>query len=564
MTNLLNGAHVANKLFSTIARLRLLLVMFLTLTINAATAWAETKTEGFEQATTSTNYQGTVTVNTEQSDCGIGWTIYYGCVSTSSKISGNNSAALRLYTSNNYGYLKTTTPIDGLSNVTFKAKAATSNSAKIKVNISYSKDGSTWTNIKSDETYSTTSQSKSYDIPSGGKYFQIAISSNSTKPSKSNAQLTIDDIVFTYTSSATPDPVDPTATFSNGSYTVGGSALDLSTLWTSNSDGAVTYSIVEIGTTGASINGKSFTATAAGTCTVKASQAATSAYNAIDKTATITVSAPTPANPYTVTWDVNGDKSVTTQVTEGSKPTFPDTPENCDATSNTFYGWATDPWDGKINDVSAKTIYTSANAMPEVDGNVTYYAVFAKKGTSGSGTAGWSTVTSTNDLEAGATYAISSAATKGNYLSTYTGGNNFPYSTTTICKLVLEGSEGAWTFKINDASNYNNYYLTATSTTDKNYLKAVSAVDSYCKFTISFNSGKAIITCTGKNSRNVLQYNSSNNPPIFACYSSGQSAVYLQKYSTGSTTTYSDYITTCTTQTSRYLTPKHRGDSGGT
>lgn len=38
MTNLLNGAHVANKLFSTIARLRLLLVMFLTLTVSA-NAW---------------------------------------------------------------------------------------------------------------------------------------------------------------------------------------------------------------------------------------------------------------------------------------------------------------------------------------------------------------------------------------------------------------------------------------------------------------------------------------------------------------------------------------------
>ena len=35
MTNLLNGAHVANKLFSTIARLRLLLVMFLTLSVSA-------------------------------------------------------------------------------------------------------------------------------------------------------------------------------------------------------------------------------------------------------------------------------------------------------------------------------------------------------------------------------------------------------------------------------------------------------------------------------------------------------------------------------------------------
>lgn len=34
MTNLLNGAHVANKLFSTIARLRLLLVMFVALTVS--------------------------------------------------------------------------------------------------------------------------------------------------------------------------------------------------------------------------------------------------------------------------------------------------------------------------------------------------------------------------------------------------------------------------------------------------------------------------------------------------------------------------------------------------
>ena len=41
MTNLLNGAHVANKLFSTIARLRLLLVMFLTLTVSAE-VWGDT------------------------------------------------------------------------------------------------------------------------------------------------------------------------------------------------------------------------------------------------------------------------------------------------------------------------------------------------------------------------------------------------------------------------------------------------------------------------------------------------------------------------------------------
>ena len=41
MTNLLHGAHVANKLFSTIARLRLLLVMFLTLTVSAEVLGAD-------------------------------------------------------------------------------------------------------------------------------------------------------------------------------------------------------------------------------------------------------------------------------------------------------------------------------------------------------------------------------------------------------------------------------------------------------------------------------------------------------------------------------------------
>ena len=81
---------------------------------------------------------------------------------------------------------------------------------------------------------------------------------------------------------------------------------------------------------------------------------------------------------YDVTWNVNGEVYETTQVTEGSKPTFPATPSSCDATSNTFYGWATATWDGKINDVSAKTIYTSANNMPAEA--ATYYAVFCEGG----------------------------------------------------------------------------------------------------------------------------------------------------------------------------------------
>ena len=89
----------------------------------------------------------------------------------------------------------------------------------------------------------------------------------------------------------------------------------------------------------------------------------------------------TPNVFYTVTWMNNGVEYTTTQVTGGSKPTFPDTPESCDAISTNFYGWATSPWSGKINDLSDKTIYTSAGNMPDINANGTiFYAVFCEGG----------------------------------------------------------------------------------------------------------------------------------------------------------------------------------------
>ena len=87
-------------------------------------------------------------------------------------------------------------------------------------------------------------------------------------------------------------PVDPTITFNNGAYTVGDEVLDLSSLFTSNSAGAVTYSVKTDGGTSASISGTSFSASAAGTAVVTASQAAeTGKYNAKAVDANIVVSA---------------------------------------------------------------------------------------------------------------------------------------------------------------------------------------------------------------------------------------------------------------------------------
>ncbi len=90
---------------------------------------------------------------------------------------------------------------------------------------------------------------------------------------------------------ATPLP-EPTITFNNGAYTIGGAALDLSTLFASNSDGAVTYSVKTAGETGAAIDGTNFSATAAGSAVVTATQAATASYKTKSVDATITISAP--------------------------------------------------------------------------------------------------------------------------------------------------------------------------------------------------------------------------------------------------------------------------------
>lgn len=140
-------------------------------------------------------------------------------------------------------------------------------------------------------------------------------------------------------SAGSVDPVDPTITFNNGAYTIGGSALNLSTLFTSNSSGAVTYSVTDANGTGAAVDGTSFTATAAGTATVQASQAAATGYNAKAVTATITVSAPVAT--HTVTAASNNESwgtaaAADSPIAEGATTTITATPES----GYRFVSWA--------------------------------------------------------------------------------------------------------------------------------------------------------------------------------------------------------------------------------
>lgn len=82
--------------------------------------------------------------------------------------------------------------------------------------------------------------------------------------------------------------ITTTLTATDGSVKVG-ETLNVSTLFASDSDGAITYSLVG-NPSGATINGTTFSASAADTYMVKASQAETDKYSAAEATATITVS----------------------------------------------------------------------------------------------------------------------------------------------------------------------------------------------------------------------------------------------------------------------------------
>ena len=174
-----------------------------TITVKKASTANVLYSTGFESGegfTAGTNYQATVT----QGPDGKKWETYYGTVSTSSKITGDNSLAMRLYPSENYAYSKMLFDVEGpISLVSFKAKAGTSGGAVIKLKIEYSTDsGTTWSAVDGFTAEKLTSQAKEYSFAVTGnptKYrLRFSIDPTSTRPeSNKNAQLTIDDIKFT-------------------------------------------------------------------------------------------------------------------------------------------------------------------------------------------------------------------------------------------------------------------------------------------------------------------------------------------------------------------------------
>lgn len=114
-----------------------------------------------------------------------------------------------------------------------------------------------------------------YTAPSGG-IVEVEFMGTHTSGQKNIKSVTV-----------TLEAIAPTITFSDGNVNVGQN-LDLTSLFSSNSAGDVTYSIIS-GDSYANLAGATLTGIAPGSVTIQASQAASPGYNAGSATATITV-----------------------------------------------------------------------------------------------------------------------------------------------------------------------------------------------------------------------------------------------------------------------------------
>ena len=265
----------------------------------------------------------------------------------------------------------------------------------------------------------------------------------------------------------------------------------------------------------------------------------------------IELTATTKAEQVTITWDNNGT-STTTQVDKGSKPTPPSDFTACDSESTTLYGWATAAWDGKatdLNDTKLTGIYIyTATTLPEAKAKATYYAVWAKTESAGSGD--YELVSSAPDDWSGTYLIVSGTSCFNGSLTTLDAAGNYQSVTISSNKIASSSTTDTYSVVISKSAIDGKYYIktssgyyigsTAASGADNELLSnATTTYDN--SISISSNS----VTITGTD-HTLKYYAQSGQTPRFRYYKSTSTNVTLPYlYKKTSTTTYSNYLTTC-------------------
>ena len=136
----------------------------ISLSVFSLTSLYSTGFESSEGFTATTTYNNNAEVF--QGPVGSQWGMYYGSSSTTSPLTGSQSAQMRFYTAtaDRFGYVYSNFDTSNVNIVTFEARA---DAASLSVIVSISKDGgSTWTDSET-IALTTSKASYSYVVPSG-------------------------------------------------------------------------------------------------------------------------------------------------------------------------------------------------------------------------------------------------------------------------------------------------------------------------------------------------------------------------------------------------------------
>lgn len=395
-------------------------------------------------------------------------------------------------------------------------------SSSAKFTISYSTDGSNFTNLVANQACTTgyKNYSPSANLPSATS-LTIKITNTAT-----SYALYFDDLKLTGTPA-----VQRTVSFNAGTH----GTCSTSSLTEASAGAGVTLPSCTANT------GYRFVGWSTSSEPTSANAGATGAkYTPRDNITLYAYYVPV----YTATFLVgNSPFGAVNEYAVGEAIAFPNSkPE--DINGKTFVGWTETPIDGTTDE--RPTLVGRANMG---SGNKIYYAVFATK--IGTGVTEYTKVTDLSVLEDGLNIVFVGSNNGTNYgMKMYVAeANNYKQAEITITdnvittlgdagEFTLGGATGAWTFY--GGGNY--IYAAGTKASGENYMKGKSESDDACLWTITLTDGTFSIKSVNNTKTPYMQYNYNQGNGMFSCYASeNQSAVSLY-YKGGAS--YEGYCTT--------------------
>lgn len=486
--------------FNSKLMLKLVSVLVLILTIGVGNVWGDTYTITFN---TGSGDGTKASTSTAASTCTTAATYVTGDLATASNTYYSGESGLKLGTSSGAGDIKFNLSTDGQVVPTKVSVYAKYYSSKKIKNVQVC------TNLGSNTSTATTGSfaEYSYSYSGSSKLTYIEI--------KSTGYIWVEKVVVTYAATAA-SVATPTFSPAAGTYE------EAQSVTISCATGGTTIYYTTDGSTPTSSSSVYSSAVSiASSCTLKAIAKKGSDYSSVGSAAYVIKKK--------VNWSVNGENwntghgSPTTRVVAGNKvtalPTAP-TSAACD-NSKEFVGWTDAPYSHAST--APSILFTDAAGAPNVDNDVTYYAVFADAA-DGSSSKTYELTIERGDVPS------SYSGTWSAKTATETGGGSGTLSVSLSGTNVMQSTASGHTTHIQFKASSTGFY----NTTDLGTINSITTNNSDIKYYINSSSNPS----------------SSGSGGYFRVYNNTSGARYTASIVINFTKTvggiiYSNYATTC-------------------